>query len=224
MVEIVTLTQINDRSNAQELRNEAILEERRKLAKTVGHSDHVLLSAVFQKWCESGGGEKRRFCDRLGIADNGMREMKQLRDQLDGSLRGIGFRNNANSNRNGTKWRVVRGCVVSALSPAGLARVERSSAKYSETKGGAVEKDGEARELKFFVPKNVKELNDDAGDIGTEKESRGGEPNNNNNPINNSWKPRTFNGVGIERVFVHPSSINFGGESNYIKKIAQSTR
>lgn len=122
-------------------------------AQTVGHSDHCLLYAIYKKWSDAKGGEKRKLCDSLGLAESGMREMKQLRDQLDGSLKQTGFTNNKNSNANGEKWRVVRAVVIAALSPNGMVRVERASAKYSETMGGAVEKDGEAKELKFFVPK-----------------------------------------------------------------------
>jgi len=184
--------------SAEDTINENILEERRKIAKTVGHSDHALLFSVYKKWNEIGNADKRRFCGKLGLSEQGMREMKQLRDQLDGSLRSAGFHDSKNSNRNGEKWRVVRSCVVSALSPAGLVRVERSSAKYDETMGGAVEKDGEARELKFFVPKGVKDASDNQEQQAEAQAAK------------SAFKQRSFNGVEIERVFVHPSSINFG--------------
>eukprot|EP00541_Cyclophora_tenuis_P012203 CAMPEP_0116572578 /NCGR_PEP_ID=MMETSP0397-20121206/18257_1 /TAXON_ID=216820 /ORGANISM="Cyclophora tenuis, Strain ECT3854" /LENGTH=202 /DNA_ID=CAMNT_0004100929 /DNA_START=60 /DNA_END=669 /DNA_ORIENTATION=+ len=59
-----------------------------------------------------------------------------------------------------------------------------SYAKYMETAKGAVEKDGEAQELKFYIAAN--------GD----SEDKGG-------------VYKGYHGIGEERVFIHPSSVNF---------------
>jgi len=64
-----------------------------------------------------------------------------------------------------------------------MVRVQRPSTKYTETIEGAVEKDGKAKELKFFIRGG----SDD-----------GNQTNNNVNSRNNE-----------ERVFIHPSSNNF---------------
>ncbi len=129
-----------------------MLEEREKLRKSVGHSDHSLLAAAYEKWrAAEGGGEKRRVCDTYGLSGEGMREFKQLRDQYDGALRSAGWEGGSYANMNCGEWKVVRAAVVAALAPGGLVKVERGSIKYDETKGGNVERAGNAKELKFWV-------------------------------------------------------------------------
>lgn len=61
-------------------------------------------------------------------------------------------------------------------------RVQRPATKYAETAEGAVEKDGAAKELKFYT--------------------RSGSQDNNN-------VVKYYHGKSEERVFIHPSSANF---------------
>ena len=175
---------------AEEVKKKEVLVEREKLAKTVGHSDHALLAAAYDMWSKAeGAAAKRKVCDSVGLAQDGMREFKQLRDQLDSALSHAGFTSRApGCNANGDKWRVVRAVVISALSPGGLVRVERSSIKYDETSGGAVEREGDAKELKFFL-----RATPDNGIVDSGAEFRA---------------PQSYHGVPQQRVFIHPSSMN----------------
>ena len=144
--------EVEEEEDYEEVKKKRVLENREKLRKTVGHTDLGLLAAAYSKWSAAArGGEKRHVCEAYGLSEQGMREFEQLRNQFDGALSGAGFRASRSSNVNEDQWRVTRAMIVAALCPGGLVRVERSALKYSETKGGAVEKDGVARELKFFI-------------------------------------------------------------------------
>ena len=172
----------------EDMKRKKVLQERQELFKTVGNSDHALLAAAYLQWdsCEGGGGRRKAFCDELGLSFNGMRDMKQLVRQLDSSLSSAGYLPSAETDRNANSWRTIRACAVAALSPSQIVRVQRPSTKYAETAEGAVEKDGEARELRFYIAAN------------TDDDSQ-----------QKSGIYRGYHGVAEERVFVHPSSANF---------------
>jgi len=87
----------------------------------------------------------------MGLAFNGMRDIAQLAQQLDSALQGIGYRSSSGANRNNGSWRVTRAVAVAGMAPGQLVKVVRPAAAYLETAEGAKEKDGNARELKFFV-------------------------------------------------------------------------
>lgn len=175
---------IDERAGIEEMKNHQILEGRRNLFTIVGNSDHALLASVFLKWknLDSGGGSRKRFCDSLGLSIPGMRDMLQLSRQLDTALASIGYISSVDSDRNGHSWRIIRTCAVAAMSPAQLVKVVRPATVYHETAEGAREKDGQAKELKFYVRTSV-----DAS-----AKSNG-----------NSWNGKE------ERVFMHPSSSSF---------------
>jgi len=105
-------------------RNKLILEERDRLFETVGNSDHAILAAVYTQWDNlgGGGGAKRKYLEALGLAPNGMRDMKQLARQLDSSLNDAGFRTTQDSDINANSWRIIRSCIVSALAPSQVVR------------------------------------------------------------------------------------------------------
>lgn len=140
-------------TSIEDIKNEMILEDRKAMFDAVGNSDHALLAAVFLKWenTDAGGGARKRVCESLGLSFNGLRDMAQLVRQLDSSLRAAGYEASQDSDRNMKSWRVIRTCVVAALAPSQLVRVHRPTTKYVATVEGASEKDGEARELKFFI-------------------------------------------------------------------------
>ena len=170
-----------DTDQQKDERNDDILRERADLFKTVGNSDHAMLGKIFMLWQScNGASERRRLCDRFGLAFNSMREMAQLAKQLDSSLTTSGFIASHDSNKNENSMRVVRSVIVSALSPTQIVRVQRPTTKYTETVEGAVAKDGVSKELKFFI----REGNDAEANVDV---SKGGE----------------------KRVFIHPSSNNF---------------
>lgn len=175
----------------EDMKRKRTLDNREELFKTVGNSDHALLSAAYMQWDSSVGPERRYYCDLMGLSFNGMRDMKQLVKQLHSSLAAAGYDATFESDRNGKSWRIIRACAVAALAPSQIVRVHRPSTKYAETIGGAKEKDGEAKELKFFISASddSASTNQQGGSFGT---------------IN-----RRYHDVAEERVFVHPSSVNF---------------
>mmetsp|Transcript_15236 Transcript_15236/g.33072 ORF Transcript_15236/g.33072 Transcript_15236/m.33072 type:complete len:1605 (-) Transcript_15236:173-4987(-) len=173
----------------QEFTNGKILEERAALFKMVGNSDHAMLGKAFLLWKESqGASERRRFCDKLGLAFNSMRDILTLTRQLDSSLTNSGFLPSKECNKNESSWRIVRSMLVSSLSPTQVVRVQRPSTKYTETVEGSIEKEGKSKELKFFIRGG--------------SESMGGDANHNS-------ATRSKGKMHEERVFLHPSSNNF---------------
>ena len=145
-----------EEKSVEETRNKLILEERAKLFKVVGNSDHAMTAGAFLEWeaLDTGGGKRKRYCDQMGLSFTGMRDMLQLVNQLDSSLRAAGYVPSEESDRNAGSWRIIRTCAVSAMSPGQLVRIQRTSVKYLETAEGALEKMGEAKELKFFIRPN----------------------------------------------------------------------
>lgn len=143
----------SDEPSIEEMKHERVRKERAGLIHMVGASDHALLAAIYMKWSEMGnwGGQRKKMCDSLGISFNTVREMSQLAQQLDSSLKALGFGPSPESNRNGKSWRIIRATAVCAMAPSQLVKVVRPVTKYHETAEGAKEKDGQARELKFFV-------------------------------------------------------------------------
>jgi len=195
----------DDEESPEAMKQKRVLEERSALFKSVGgNSDLVLLAAAYMKWdaVPQGGGGKKKFCDSLALSFNGMRDMKTLVRQLDSSLCNVGYHDTLESESNATSWRVIRSCVVSALSPGQVVRVERPSTKYSETVEGAVEKGGNARELKFYI--RGKEDDESTKPLSSGNNAAGG-GGGGSYGLN-----RRYHGTAEERVFVHPSSSNFG--------------
>jgi len=172
----------------QERNNKRILEERAFLFKTVGNSDHALLGLISKLWDECRGAiDKRELCDRYGLSFNCMKEISQLVRQLDSSLNASGFVATEDSNKYENSWRIVRSAIVAALSPNQIVRVQRPTAKYTETVEGAVEKEGKAKDLKFFIRGgNYAEASGKSDSVG-----------------------ELFSSDIEERVFLHPSSSNF---------------
>ena len=175
-----------DAISPEDVKKTKILEEREKLFKLCGNSDHAMLAGAFLQWeaLGIGGGERKRFCESLGLSFTGVKDIAQLANQLDSSLHAAGFGASDESDRNANSWRVLRTCAVAAMAPGQLVRVVRPSVKYVDTAEGALEKDGEARELKFFIRQE---------DASTTKPPASNIPSKNPD----------------ERVFIHPSSANF---------------
>lgn len=121
---IDTRSNRDDEDSKDGYRNKLILEERDKIFETVGNSDHAMLAAVYLHWdkLDGGGGVKRKYLESLGLAPNGMRDMKQLVRQLDSALCNAGFHTTEDSDINEKSWRIIRSCIVSALAPTQIAR------------------------------------------------------------------------------------------------------
>jgi HrpA-like RNA helicase len=107
-------------------RKRNICAERSNIFKVVGNSDHALIASIFLKWAatesDQGRGSGKRYCEKLGLSYVGMHDMKQLVSQYDSSLVSIGFVPDSSSDANTKSWRVVRSCIVAALSPNQLIR------------------------------------------------------------------------------------------------------
>ena len=177
----------------QDMMRRRVVEVRAELFNSVGNSDHAFLAAAFLRWDSCKQGDKRRCCDHLGLAWTGMNEMQQLVRQLDSSLSTSGYIASEEADRNSNSWRIIRACAVAALAPNQLVRVQRPSAKYHETAEGAVEREGTARELKFFIQAGGGS-NDDAPSL----------VQNSHRSVN-----MRYHNVAEESVFFHPSSANF---------------
>lgn len=145
--------EVDEKTAIQDMKTENVLNRRREMFKTVGSSDHAFLAYVFMEWKANGtgGGKRRAFCEDLGLSFNGMRDMLQLVNQLESSLSAVGYHGSKDSDSNAYSWRIIRSCIVAALSPGQLVKIVRPAITYHETAEGAREKDGEARQLKFFV-------------------------------------------------------------------------
>lgn len=142
----------NDSEQDQDLSNRIVLEERAALFKMVGNSDHALLGKAFLLWRDcQGASERRRFCDRYGLAFNSMREILSLARQLDSSLTASGFLPSKECNRSGTSWRIIRSMIVASLSPTQVVRVQRPSTKYTETVEGMCPSLANAQWLTFAI-------------------------------------------------------------------------
>jgi ATP-dependent RNA helicase DHX57 len=170
----------------QEAKQRHVLDERAKLLELSGNSDHAMLATAFMQWesLKTGGGERKSYCDSLGLSFTGIRDILQLVNQYDSSLSSAGFVKSAESDRNTKSFRILRSCAISSMAPGQLVRVHRPSTKYADTAEGAREKDGVAKELKFFI------RNQEAGVPWQSK-------------INESTSQKD------ERVFLHPSSALF---------------
>jgi len=173
--------------------NEAILQERQNLfVKSGGNSDHTYLAAIYLQWDSLKGPDKLKFCNKLGLIPSRMRDIKLLVEQYDGALISLGFvSSEKESNINSKSFRIVRSCVVAALAPSQVIRVKRPALKYHETVEGSLEKDGVAKELKFFVRNKFQ-----SPDIDERKDL-------------SCQEVRSFSQNAEERVFFHPSSMNF---------------
>ncbi|KAL3943869.1 MAG: hypothetical protein SGBAC_002073 [Bacillariaceae sp.] len=164
-----------------------VLEERAKLFERSGNSDHAMLATAFMEWesLKTGGGDRKRYCDSVGLSFTGIRDILQLVNQYDSSLSNAGYRRSAESDCNAHSYRILRTCAISSMAPGQLVRLFRPSTKYADTAEGAREKDGVAREMKFFV------RNQEATQV--------------------PWKSKTNDDSAQkeERVFIHPSSALF---------------
>jgi len=139
----------------QQQRDQSISDARAKLLEQCGNSDHAMLAAAFIEWegLPTGGGNRIKYCDKVGLSFNGMKDMLQLVNQYDSALTLAGYGKTAESDCNTSSWRVLRSCAISAMSPGQLVRIQRPSTKYANTAEGAREKDGVAKELSFFIRK-----------------------------------------------------------------------
>lgn len=158
-----------------------------------GKSDHCLQVALMQLWHEDRSNRGRReLCQKAALAYERMAEAATVRAQLVAGLRGLGFALGGEDDRNGSEWRVLRAAVCAAFYPQ-VARVDRPPKEYTEGIAGAIEKQAEARRMRYFV------LTDVASDSFAEDPDSG---------------RRFQKHEDSMRAFLHPSSVLFK-EANY---------
>lgn len=135
-----------------------------------------------------------------------MLEIKQSQSDLLQSLTEIGFLTNKKdgldltsyNNRNFNNYRLVNACYSAGLYPQ-LAKIIRPPKRFVEVAGGAVEREKDAKELKFYIP--------DSNSTSASNSVNGNSNGNSNNGGNSNNIDITVD--GLQRVFLHPSSINF---------------
>mmetsp|Transcript_95436 Transcript_95436/g.269547 ORF Transcript_95436/g.269547 Transcript_95436/m.269547 type:complete len:265 (-) Transcript_95436:12-806(-) len=135
---------------------------------------------------------RRDLCQKAGLAYERMAEAATVRSQLVAGLRGLGFDVAGEDDRGGSEWRVLRAATTAAFFPQ-VARVDRPPKEYTESLAGAIEKQAEARRLRYFI------LTDAASEasIGSAAQTETG----------TGWLWRRQDST--TRAFLHPSSLLF---------------
>jgi len=147
-------------------------------------SDHCLYARLLQLWSNAQGSARRELCQDAALVWERMSEAASVRSQLVVALRGLGFDARTGDDHCAGEWRALRAAVSAAFYPQ-LARVQRPPPEFAEGFSGAVEKQAEARRLRYFVNVSV------AGDL-SRQQSEGGK-----------------GGRQDMRGFLHPASVLF---------------
>ncbi|KAH8547643.1 P-loop containing nucleoside triphosphate hydrolase protein [Umbelopsis sp. PMI_123] len=136
-------------------------EEARKAREKffVGNSDWLTDMKAYQEW-ESlkkkkvGQSALRKFCDQNFLAYNTLLEINSLKKQFLEALQGVGFAQGKNSyeeyNKNSENINLVKSIIFAGLSP-NIVKVSLPDTKYDKVLSGTVEREKEAREIKFYT-------------------------------------------------------------------------
>ena len=170
---------------------------RAHFARSTGsvRSDHMILVAAMLQFTQCAGqSEKRRFCREYALSFERMQDIQQLQSELLDGIVSLGFisatrdamKLTHSSNANSEKPNVVAAALCAGLYPQ-LAKILRPPKRFVDVMGSALERDVEGRELKFFIPEHPDDVaTSTIDDICTQ---------------------------GMQRVFIHPSSINFSNST-----------
>eukprot|EP00946_MAST-07B_sp_MAST-7B-sp1_P000372 g372.t1 len=165
-------------------------------AKLAGpsRSDHIALLRAYHGWEKAGKG-RRQYCSDNFLSYDGMRQLSSLRRQLGTALFDAGFsgRHQGNSSERENDFKslkstnVLRAALCAGMYP-NIIHIRKPPKVYYEMNGGNFEKTPSAKELKFYCRKQPAE----------EKSER----------VQKEHGPdqRSYDN---ERVFLHPSSVNF---------------
>jgi ATP-dependent RNA helicase DHX57 len=178
-------------------------QARARLAGTNGrqtqNSDHLVLAAAVSAYrAVSSHGAKRLFCRDHCLSAERMAEVcQQQEDLLDGLVQ-LGFVANrraalAHSRDGPGAARLLAGAICAGLYPQ-LVRIIKPPKRFIATHSGAVEREAEGKEIKYFL---------------TDKDALPhAEPTD---PKEREYAARDANidTKGMRRIFVHPSSVNF---------------
>jgi HrpA-like RNA helicase len=175
------------------------------------HSDHLLFIEILRLYENSSN--RKRFCREWCLSSETMNEILSLRDDYLDELVSLGFIRQINQgkdlsdscNRNEPSSKLVLTALCAGLYPQ-VAKILRPPSRFIETIGGNLERDVEARELKYFVP-----LPSSSAATGAAAAGATGLVKEEDLDIATS---------NLQRVFIHPSSINFSQTtyrlSNYL--------
>lgn len=193
------------------------VENREKIKKILSqykNKGDILASVeIIQKYLEiDGKTKKRQFMKDNCLSFNKINEILSSRAQYYSILKDIGFlpfNYQPNSkfkefNRNQDKMELIKAILTGAYYPH-VARVELPDTKYLSTSSGAIEKDPEAKSIKYWI--RNEEYVDKLLNLNKDK---GGQ--NDNTCDTNMPLPST-------RAFIHPSSILFHSNSVDVDEI-----
>lgn len=151
------------------------------------------------------GASRRKFMGENHLSFNKMKEITSSRAQLLSILKDIGFVPMSYSmgssdylNRNGNNTEIIKCILTGAFYPQ-VARIQHPDQKFINTSAGAIEKDPEARMIKYWI-RNEEYINQL---YGLAKDSE----------VTNTSLPAT-------RAFLHPSSIFFSTKNDDVSELA----
>ncbi len=161
------------------------------------NSDHVAMAYALLEFNKcSNKKAKMSFCKQYDLSFDRLVEINQLQQDLLRDLVSIGLLSSVDAglnlgsveNRNCTNTAVLQAILCAGLYPS-ASKIMRPAKRFVETVGGNVEKDVNAKELKFYIP-------DASIDAGKEEAI-----------VDN------ISTANLQQVFIHPSSINFHNTS-----------
>ncbi|KAI9020185.1 P-loop containing nucleoside triphosphate hydrolase protein [Phycomyces nitens] len=120
-------------------------------------SDWLTDMRAFEAWQDTiqnkGMREARVFCEENFVSFPTMNEIQNLRRQYADALQDIGFYNRSQKeyyNANAENTNLIKSILFGGLNP-NLAKIRLPDTKYDKVLAGAVEREKEAREIKFYT-------------------------------------------------------------------------
>lgn len=168
-----------------------------KRAFSPGHSqsDHLILLRVYEGWIKAP--KKRDFCQKHALSMEKLQMISNLRQEFARDLASIGFlpplprreehEETTPFNAHASDVRILKAALCAGFYSQ-VVKVKYPDTKYYESAHGNVEKNNAAQEIKYFIPSSAVATDDDPSSSSSSKSS-------------------VY--VPDERIFIHPSSINF---------------
>ncbi|KAI9321214.1 P-loop containing nucleoside triphosphate hydrolase protein [Dichotomocladium elegans] len=125
-----------------------------------GRSDWLTDMKAYDKWYQilktEGIREARRFCEENYLSFSTLSEISNLRRQYGDALLEIGFYHKGREdeyNEHSKNTNLVKSVVFAGLNP-NVARIQMPDSKYDKVLSGTVEREKEAKEIKFYTQKD----------------------------------------------------------------------
>jgi len=183
----------------------------------VTQSDHICLLYAYERWSSCvGERERRNFADRFFLHHQALTEIKNLRKDLRRTLEDIGFDGSSSAKHEDKllsreSINLVKAALCAGLYP-NVINVRKPNQKYSDTAGGAVALAPDAQQLRMLIqpPPEDPLLVKEASSTSAPKDSALAKLLEEAQERQNKPKNANYKGTSkLERVFLHPSSINF---------------